>query len=149
VIYINGDIPDPSLSPDTVVEWLEHMLIDEKGKGYEISVSYVNTDMMIDLNERYTGREGTTDVLAFSQQEGSDPAPDHHLLGDVIVDVERVRDQARQYGSTVAEELLRVTAHGVLHLLGYDHQNAEEEIIMREKEEIHIRRFNTIRGIKG
>ena len=149
MIHINGHISGVSFSPDDVVEWLEHVISDEIGNGYEISVSYVDTALMISLNERYTGREGTTDVLAFSQQDGSDPAPDHQLLGDVIIDANRVREQARQYGSSVDEELLRVTVHGVLHLLGYDHQNAEEESIMRDKEETHIRRFYTIRGIEG
>jgi len=149
MIHINGDITVGSLSCDTVAEWLEQILIDEKGKGYEISVSYVDTSTMIRLNERYTGRKGTTDVLAFSQQDGPDPAPDHHLLGDVIIDIHRIVDQAGQYGSTVDEELLRVTVHGVLHLLGYDHEQAGEELIMREKEEIHIQRFRSVQGSKG
>ena len=80
-------------------------------------------------------------MLAFSQQEGEHPAPDPGLLGDVIVDVQQVRAQARDYGVTMHEEMLRVVAHGVLHLLGYDHVTPEEETRMRRAEQRCLRRF--------
>jgi probable rRNA maturation factor len=104
-------------------------------------VTFVDTATMTDLNERYTGRSGTTDVLAFSQQEGENPAPDPDLLGDVVVDVQRVRAQARHYEVSPRGEMLRVVAHGVLHLLGYDHHTPREETSMRQAEQRYVRLF--------
>jgi rRNA maturation RNase YbeY len=96
---------------------------------------------MAALNEKYTGRTGSTDVLAFAQQEGANRAPDANLLGDVIVDVTTVRAHARAYGIPLVEELLRVVAHGFLHLLGYDHAESAGTKRMREAEDRCIKRY--------
>lgn len=140
IVYVNGSPRMRGVTRESLASWVGEILRRERRPG-EVSVTFVDTEAMTALNERYTGRRGTTDVLAFSQQEGACPAPDPCLLGDVLVDVQQVRAQARDVRVRCRDELLRVVAHGILHLLGYDHATPEEESRMRRAEERHLLRF--------
>ena len=82
------------------------------------------------LNRAYRGQDRPTDVLSFSQWEG-DPMPGaDDLLGDIVVSIERATDQAERYGHTVAREVGFLAVHGLLHLLGYDHEEPDQEAAM-------------------
>lgn len=141
VVYVNGRTGVRGLRARDVASWVA-LILQEEGRPGELSLTFVDTPTMASLNERYTGRVGTTDVLAFSQQEGYPPAPDPQLLGDVVVDRDQVRRQAREHGVPIQEELLRVVAHGVLHLVGFDHQRPHEERAMRSAEARYISLFS-------
>ena len=92
----------------------------------ELSVMLVDDRTMRRLNRRYRGRDRTTDVLSFPQAEGPAGAP-AGLLGDVVISVPATRRQARERGVRLAEEGDRLLVHGVLHLLGYDHERSEPD----------------------
>jgi len=91
------------------------------------------------LNRYHRGIDQPTDVLSFSQLEGEElsalPAGEPILLGDIVLSLERCAEQATDYGHSFERELGFLIAHGVLHLLGYDHQSAEEEAVMMAKTE--------------
>ena len=98
----------------------------------ELSVLCVDVDYMGTLHERWMGEKGPTDVLAFPMDEldtarPDDPDPGPALLGDVVLCPAVAVRQARAAGHSMAEELLLLATHGVLHLLGYDHMEPEEE----------------------
>jgi rRNA maturation RNase YbeY len=76
---------------------------------------------MRDLNSRYRGIDRSTDVLSFPLSEGSLTACDG-LLGDIVICVPRTVSQSAEYGVAFYDELLRLLVHGLLHLLGYDHE---------------------------
>ncbi len=141
LVHINGGSRTRGLPRHLLRAWVRDILVAEGFPHAEVSLTFVDTPAMVELNERYTGRKGTTDVLAFSQQEGDYPAPDPGLLGDVVIDVAQVRRNARAYGVRRLEEMLRVAAHGVLHLLGYEHEAAEAHARMRQAEDRYIERF--------
>ena len=89
---------------------------------------------MAELNHRWMGGEGPTDVLAFPMDEGSvDHGPGESagaepaLLGDIVLCPEFAKAQARSAGHSLDDELHLLTVHGVLHLLGYDHAEPDEE----------------------
>ena len=93
------------------------------------------------LNRDYRGVDRPTDVLSFSQEEGP-PMPlgwaDEaipHVLGDVVISVETARRQAEEAGWTLQEEVEALLAHGLLHLLGYDHESPEDRAAMRARED--------------
>jgi probable rRNA maturation factor len=92
----------------------------------ELSVALVGDEEMTELNERYRGRRGPTDVLSFSLVEGDHAAFRGELLGDVVIDVVQAARQAEERGHPLQDELLRLLIHGTLHLLGHDHQEPEE-----------------------
>ncbi len=93
----------------------------------ELSVVLTDEAEIHALNRDYRDRDRPTDVLSFAQREGED-ALDDALLGDVILSVPTAERQARERGHTLEHELLDLLAHGLLHLLGYDHEiSAAEE----------------------
>jgi probable rRNA maturation factor len=101
----------------------------------ELSVLLVDLDYMAELNHRWMGGDGPTDVLAFPMDEssvdhgpqdgpgGAEPA----LLGDIVLCPEMAARQALTAGHSTADELHLLTVHGVLHILGYDHAEPDEE----------------------
>ena len=89
---------------------------------------------MADLNARWRGREGPTDVLSFSLLEGDHAERRGDLLGDVVIGVEVACRQAADAGHSLDEELLRLLIHGVLHLLGHDHEDDAEARVMQAEE---------------
>lgn len=86
-----------------------------------LSVSIVDAQAMSELNRKYRGKEGPTNVLSFSQIEGDGGAFQPALLGDVVICVDRVISDAEELGYTGDEMLLYVLIHGILHLVGYAH----------------------------
>ena len=113
----------------------------------EVELTLAGDAEMTRLNFDHMGERGPTDVLAFplhqwridaghshlADDEGISP-PGAMLLGDVVVDLDQAERQARQGGWGVAEEIILLAIHGTLHLLGHDHAEAEDELVMRRLE---------------
>lgn len=112
----------------------------------ELCVVFVGDERMRELNLQWRGKDFTTDVLSFSQLEGDEMASPALMLGDVVVSVDVLRRQAAEGGWTVEEELTRLLLHGVLHLIGFDHE-AEEDARAMHAEEERIVGLLTERGI--
>ncbi|TMW73855.1 rRNA maturation RNase YbeY [Alteribacter natronophilus] len=110
----------------------------------EVSVTFTGNEEIRELNRDYRGLDKATDVLSFALNDGeeenvhfeeAEEIPD--LLGDIIISVDRAREQAEEYGHTFERELGFLAVHGFLHLIGYDHQNeAEEKEMFSLQEEI-------------
>lgn len=102
----------------------------------ELSILITDDSEIKRLNRLYRGKNKATDVLSFSLAEG-EGGELSRLLGDVVISWDTTRRQARELGVTIREEFLRLLVHGVLHLLGYDHENVPEAEArrMRRKEE--------------
>jgi len=122
----------------------QRILRDFRKRG-GLNIILVSDNYMRRLNQRFTKRKGSTDVLAFSFSEngsaGEEDKPlkdEKTLLGEVYVSADKARRQSIYYKVPYEQELLRLVTHGVLHLLGYDHKNEKDEKRMREKEEKYI-----------
>ncbi len=107
----------------------------------ELSVMIVDNSYIKELNLIYRGENNPTDVLSFAMNELSEEEMDLDLpgevnvLGDIVVSLEKAASQSKEYGHSVERELGYLIAHGMLHLLGYDHENEEERSLMRNLEE--------------
>ncbi len=93
--------------------------------GRELSVLLCDDRTMRRLNRRYRKRDRPTDVLAFSMQEG-EAVITTNLLGDVVISLDTATRQARRGDRSIIAEVTHLLAHGLLHLLGYDHQTPSE-----------------------
>lgn len=99
----------------------------------ELSLLLVELDVMTDLHQRWMDLDGPTDVMAFPMDEldtarrPDAPESGPALLGDIVLCPAFAREQARQAGHGLTDELQLLTVHGVLHLLGYDHADQAEE----------------------
>lgn len=111
----------------------------ELGEDVELSVILVDDEAITDLNRDHRGLAKPTDVLSFPQLEGEElvelPEGEPLPIGDIVISLERCLGQAADYGHSFERELGFLTAHGMLHLLGWDHQTPEEEEAMMAKTE--------------
>ncbi len=112
----------------------------EEFKGNaEISVTFVDNEQIKELNAQYRDKPIETDVLSFPMgvdgKYDTDPTTGAQILGDVVISMEKALEQSQLYGHTFQREVGYLTAHSVLHLLGYDHMEPLEKVHMREKEE--------------
>jgi len=95
--------------------------------GAELAVSLVDDAEIQQLNRDYRGKDRPTDVLAFAMREGERVPGDEAVLGDVVISLETAARQARRRGVSDADEVRASLIHGVLHLLGYDHERSPAE----------------------
>ncbi len=134
---------------------------------YEVEINLLLTDNtgIHSFNKEYRGIDRETDVLSFPNVDYQEPAnyetiemdkvsymnPDtgELLLGDIIISVDKVYEQAEQYGHTVLREFSFLVAHSMLHLLGYDHMVPEEASIMEEKQEAILTILGITRDERG
>ena len=102
----------------------------------EISLSFVDNENIKQLNKQYLGKDKATNVLSFSLREGEYGDINPQILGDIIVSVETAQRDALYGKLTIAQEIDFLIIHGILHLLGYNHENTtkRETSIMRQKE---------------
>jgi rRNA maturation RNase YbeY len=91
------------------------------------------------LNAAYRGNDRPTDVLAFAMREGKRAAGDEGTLGDVVISLDTAQRQAASRGHSVDEEVTTLLIHGILHLLGYDHERspAEARRMKKKERELH------------
>ncbi len=106
----------------------------------EISVIFVDNAQIHELNKKYRGKDMPTDVLSFPMGENGVYDINHDtgakVLGDIVLSMEKAMEQADRYDHSLEREVGYLTAHSVLHLLGYDHeQGGMDRVRMREKEE--------------
>ena len=121
----------------TAFERLAEFVLDrEEAPVYtELSIAIVEVFEMTELNEKYRGKEGPTDVLSFECDDLCAAEPDEPVtLGDVVIAPEIAEAQAEEYGHTVEQELNLLLVHGVLHLLGYDHEADTDASVMQARE---------------
>ena len=103
-------------------------------RGSELSIALVDDATIRDLNRDWRGRDRATDVLSFSLLEGEGRAHRGSLLGDVIISVETAAAQAARRRRGLDDEVKRLLIHGLLHVLGHDHEDDDEARVMQAEE---------------
>lgn len=103
----------------------------------EISVSFVEGEEIRHLNREYRDTDKVTDVLSFPQFDDLNEIPEigEICLGDVVICKERALEQAEEFGHSFEREIIYLFTHSILHLLGYDHMEEDEQKEMRRREE--------------
>lgn len=119
------------VSTDEVRSAAEAMLRSLKLPRAELSVLLCDDATIHELNRDYRKKNKPTDVLAFAMREGEDGHLAGDLLGDVIISLETATRQAKERGVVTRDEVMMLLAHGLLHLLGWDHQTDADDRRMR------------------
>lgn len=125
---------------DALGRVLEKALVEQNVHGsVELSVLITNDRQVHELNRQFRNVDAPTDVLSFSQLEGENdfpqPTTGARPLGDIVISYDRVRSQAVEYGHSEKRELAYLAVHGLLHLLGFDHETEVDKQRMRQAEE--------------
>jgi probable rRNA maturation factor len=128
--------PFAGVSSPVIHRRAEKMLAHLGLGDVELSVALVDDAIIHELNRSYRHKDKPTDVLAFPLQDLVPPEPGSGLLGDVIVSVDTARKQAKRHRRSLLDEMTMLLAHGLLHLLGHDHQTdaQEREMTARTRE---------------
>jgi probable rRNA maturation factor len=140
-----------------VVQVVDKVLsYEECEEEYEISISLVNNKEMRSLNMEYRGIDKETDVLSFpmaefidevleKEDEDAEYIEEEIALGDIVISMEKALEQSEEFGHSFNRELAFLLVHGMLHLLGYDHEDGASQGEIFDKQELILKEMNLIR----
>jgi len=117
-------------------DWLSRVIISESKIDGDLNYIFCDDEYLLGINQQYLNHDTYTDIITFDYCDGDT------ISGDIFISIERVEDNAQEYSVSFEEELHRVMAHGVLHLLGYKDKSDQEARLMREKENEKIKLFH-------
>jgi probable rRNA maturation factor len=126
-------VPESPITSPALRRRAERMLARLRLRRAELSIVLCDDRTIHTLNRRHRRKDKPTDVLAFALREGPAMAGAQHLLGDVVISVETAGRQATEHGHSLWREVTLLLAHGLLHLIGYDHRTDAEEARMNAK----------------
>lgn len=125
---------------DKTILWLNR-IAEHESKGI-VSLDYVfcSDEYLHKINVEYLNHDTYTDIITFDLGEPNDDA----ISGEIYISIDRVKENAQIHGSQYKDELLRVVAHGLLHLIGYPDKSEQEALVMRGKEEDALRTYKEL-----
>jgi len=139
---------------ETVEDLLQFVAEKENVKeGAEVSVTFVSNEVIQQINREYRGKDKPTDVISFALEELGEEEIEvvgeelPTILGDIIISVEKAKEQAEEYGHSFLREIGFLAVHGFLHLLGYDHMTEQEEKIMFTRQKVLLEQYGLHRSI--
>ena len=130
MIDINNLTDEKLLEINELDEYLKFVADYMKVNDAIVSVIIVDNEKIHEINKEYRGIDRPTDVISFALEEGENYEVKERMLGDIYISIDKVYEQAKEYGHSVKRELFFLATHGFLHLLGYDHMKKEDEDIM-------------------
>ena len=113
----------------------------EKKPLAELSYIFCSDPYLLDINRQFLQHDFYTDIITFPLSDPGQP-----ISGEIYISVDRVRENAAAFGSSVKKELLRVIFHGALHLCGYKDKSPRDEKLMREMEDKYLKLYSVPRG---
>ena len=123
------DVQPALPAASSLVHWLEELAKSHQSTIEEIQYIFCSDDYLLDINRTHLNHDYYTDIITFPYKEGSE------IASDIFISVDRVKENASTYEVSFLEEMLRVMAHGLLHLIGFKDKKEEEAQVMRQKEE--------------
>lgn len=136
------------INEEMVKDYIEKVLTREYESDRPVYMSLLLTgnDEIQVINREYRDKDQPTDVISFAYHETDDfDIGPYDTLGDIVISLDRVFEQAKEYNHSPKREFFYVLTHGILHLLGYDHIEEEDKIEMRAKEEEILKEFGYTR----
>ncbi len=124
-ILINKEVKSREITKKFLDLSVEKILQELNLKNVEVSITLTDDKTIREINKQWRGKDKPTDVLSFPQEETI--GYKYKLLGDVIISLPYAKKQAEDIGFTLKEEIIRLLIHGILHLLGYDHERSKED----------------------
>jgi rRNA maturation RNase YbeY len=117
-------------------EWVSQIVTSESREIGDLSFVFCDDTYLLEINQKFLEHNTLTDVITFNYSD------DDILFGDVFISTERLKENSYKFDSKFKDELRRVMAHGVLHLLGFDDKSEVDSREMRAKEEEKMKLFH-------
>lgn len=128
---------------------VKEVLKEENVRNAECNIIFVDNEKIHEINQEYRHIDRVTDVISFALEDEMENEPsaqyEMRVLGDIYISVDRAKEQALEYGHSFLREICFLAIHGMLHLLGYDHQTTEDEKIMFQKQEEVLAKYGIVR----
>lgn len=117
-------------------EWINNTIINEKKiLGGEINIVFCNDEYLLAINEQFLKHDTFTDIITFDYTEND------IISGDIVISIERVKENAQLFKVDIEEEIKRIIIHGILHLIGYKDKGEKDKQEMTNKENFHINNY--------
>ena len=116
-------------APGAISEWIKTVIEREGCNLTQVCYIFCSDEYLYNLNQEYLNHDTYTDIITFPYSEPP------LVEGDIFISIDRVKENASQFGAPFEQELHRVMIHGVLHLCGYSDKSPDEEALMRKKED--------------
>jgi probable rRNA maturation factor len=120
--------------------WVNRVMVSEGVRSSTINYIFCEDQYLLGINQKHLNHDTFTDIITFDYSER------RVLSGDIFISIERVRENAKIYNKSFQNELLRVMAHGILHLMGFNDKTKEGVLEMRHKEEEKMELFHVERN---
>lgn len=135
MISFNYEFDFKLSNEDEISDWISSVIVLEARKEGDINYIFCEDAYLLKLNVEFLDHDTLTDIISFDYTVGK------KLHGDIFISVERVIENARDFGVPIDNELRRVIVHGVLHFCGYSDKSEEEKKFMREKENFYLKQY--------
>lgn len=116
-------------------KFIKYVVKKENINNAYFNIIIVNNNEIKKLNKKYRNIDKETDVITFALEDEKEMKSEVRILGDIYISIDKVKEQSKLYGHSIRRELSFLALHGILHLLGYDHEEKEKEKIMFDKQE--------------
>ena len=136
ISFFNEDTDFKVPQSRKIKAWIKNTAESEGFKLNQLNYIFCSDEHLLNVNRQYLNHDFYTDIITFDNSEF-----ENEIEGDIFVSIERVKENATEFGKSFEEELRRVLVHGVLHLVGFNDETDEEEIKMREKEDFYLALF--------
>lgn len=117
-------------------QWIESLVSNHNFAVGDVTYVFCDDVCLHEMNVQYLNHDTLTDIITFDYSE------DNCISGDLFISIERVRDNANDFGLDFRDELLRVMSHGVFHLMGFNDKNESDSLMMRKLEDEAIKLFH-------
>ena len=132
ITYNAQDVSLPEINPNKVSSWLNKIATQEGCAIRRINYIFCSDTYLLEVNKQYLNHDYYTDIITFDLSE------DDTITSDIYISIDRVKDNAQTHEVSSENELLRVLAHGLLHLIGFNDKTEDEQLTMRKKEEASL-----------
>lgn len=124
-------------------QFLKEIFINESTPASSLDIIFCDDKFLLDINRRFLNHDYYTDIISFNLNKDLYP-----VEGEIYLSIDRIKENALVFNSSTAFELHRVIIHGVLHLCGFNDTSKEEQLFMREKEDLYLHQYLVSRGTK-
>jgi len=128
IIYQSEDVKFPKIKRREISTWIKSVAASHNKKIGEIAYIFCSDKKILEINRQYLHHDYYTDIITFDYSE------EDVISGDLFISLDTVHSNAEKFNTNYTEELCRVIIHGILHLCGFNDKTAEDEKVMREKE---------------
>ena len=123
------------IDSDKIRIWIEDVIKKEKKTVGDITYIFCDDDYLLERNKEFLDHNTLTDIITFNY------CIDNNISSDIMISIDRVKENSTTFENSFNEELKRVMIHGILHLIGYNDKSDKEKELMREKENFYLNMF--------